>query len=237
MAALVAVAIAKLWPSFLLNPTSALPAFKAAVVREVRSGAQASGALAQRQYRRQRAAAGETSTFRTSLATLPARRATSRRWSRRRWPASRSTTRRGRGSPTPRRGWPRRPRMSCSTPASARSWATSSATEKARGIARIPEPDACWLCRLLATRGAVYKDGSFQNSNTKFTDGALPSSIKVHDNCRCHPEPVFGVYEAPARVREAEATYIAASKAGGGRKAVQVRFRQMVEGRYQPTEN
>jgi hypothetical protein len=72
MAALVAVAIAKLWPSFLLNPARALPAFKAAVVREVRSGAQASGALAQRQYRRQRTAAGETSTYRTSLATLPA---------------------------------------------------------------------------------------------------------------------------------------------------------------------
>jgi hypothetical protein len=125
------------------------------------------------------------------------------------------------------------------------------ATARPCGYARIPEPGACAFCLMLATRGAVYKadrkgrvangkgkhakgtrhstGDSFAASNATKFDGRMPSSIKVHDNCRCHPEPVFTSYEPSARVRAADALWIAAAK--GSRSTATKRFRQAVEGR------
>jgi hypothetical protein len=249
LAALVVPAVLKLWPS-VLSPAN-LPAFKAAVTQEVRDHAAASGALAQRQYRRQRSAAGETSTFRVALATLPSEAEIGELV---------DAALREAGVQLGAEVTADSPAGTALADAKARLakaaedvvfdtgvrtiLGNADRDRAARGYARIPEPNACAFCLMLATRGAVYKadrrgrrtGDSFAASNAKFTDhpDALPSSIKVHDNCRCHPEPVFGVYEAPARVREAEDTYKAASKAGGGRKAVAIRFRQMVEDRYHP---
>jgi hypothetical protein len=239
MAALVAVAIAKLWPSFLLNPASALPAFKAAVVREVRSGAQASGALAQRQYRRQRAAAGETSTFRTSLATLAGASRTSRPWSRRRWPASASTTRRPRRSPTPRRGWPRRPRMSCSTPASARSWRTPAGTEQ-RAVSpaspsRTPAGSAaCWPPVAPSTRTAASRAATPPSSPMERS----PPRSRSTTTAGATPSPCSASTRRPrGSARQRPPTSPPASDRRwpqGGPGALPP---QMVEGRYQPTES
>jgi hypothetical protein len=238
MAALVVAAIAKLWPNFL--STRNVPAFKAAVAQEVRSHAQASGALAQRQYRRQRSAAGEISTYRTSLATLPSAAEIGTM-------VDEALAGLDLGTAEDTAIADAKARLAASAEdvvfdTGVRTVLENAGRDRAaRGYARIPEPGACAFCLMLATRGAVYKatrsrdrGDSFATSNAKFEDGPLPSSIKVHDHCRCHPEPVFGVYEPPARVREAEATYIAASKAGGGRNAVRIRFRQMVEGRHNP---
>lgn len=98
---------------------------------------------------------------------------------------------------------------------------------KAKGWARVTEPDACSFCLLLATRGAVYKDADTagRNSNKKFTG---TGEFKTHDNCRCHAEPVFNVYEPSAQIREAEALYRSSTKglsSGDARNA----FRRAVE--------
>jgi hypothetical protein len=131
------------------------------------------------------------------------------------------------------------------------------ADRKARGYARIPEPNACAFCLMLATRGAVYKTDragrtsngrskrlieqgiqkgdihgngdSFAASNAKFKDGKVPSTIKVHDSCRCHVEPVFGVYEPPASVRAAEQLWIVAGEGRGGKSARDA-YRAAVDG-------
>lgn len=84
---------------------------------------------------------------------------------------------------------------------------------RARGWARVTEPGACAFCLMLATRGAVYKEQT--------------ADFRTHTNCRCHAEPVFGVYEPPARVRAAQALYkqSTAGLSGAGRLAA---FRRAV---------
>lgn len=80
---------------------------------------------------------------------------------------------------------------------------TARGDRAARGWARVPEPGCCSFCAMLATRGAVYKDGSFDNANAKFLSHEdTPSDIKTHDHCRCHAEPVFTAYEPTAQVRQ-----------------------------------
>ena len=104
----------------------------------------------------------------------------------------------------------------------------------ARAWARVTEPGACSFCLMLATRGAVYRDaraagkGSKGRSGQAFTGGGL--DFKVHDNCRCHVEPVFGVYEPTAAVRDAQALWDKVTKGRSGSDARNA-FRQAVEGR------
>jgi hypothetical protein len=76
--------------------------------------------------------------------------------------------------------------------------------QKAIGAARVPEPDCCAFCALLAIRGMVYKTDSFVRSNARFTG---PGKVKVHDLCRCDLEAVFTAYEPSAQVREWQALY------------------------------
>jgi len=264
LAALVLPALAKLWPAFLANPTQALPAFKAAVAVEVRSHAQASAALAQRQYRRQRTAAGETSTYRTTLATLPSVEDIGAMVEEALAGVDLSPA-----VPAPKtRGSVTEVAPEGTAVADAKARLAKAAEDvvfdtgartvlgnierdrQARGYARIPEAGACSFCLMLAIRGAVFKadrgngqGDSFAETNSRkremrdgqaraFRNGTVPSSIKVHDNCRCQPEPVFGVYEAPARVREAEALYETHVKDAGRKgKDARLAFRQAVEGR------
>lgn len=89
---------------------------------------------------------------------------------------------------------------------------------KARGWARIPEADPCAFCALLSIRGAVYKSEQ-------------TADFKAHDHCRCHAEPVFGQYEAPARVRQWEADYYKATRGVYGMKNLQNAWRRHYEGR------
>ena len=90
----------------------------------------------------------------------------------------------------------------------------------ARGWARVTEPDACSFCLMLAIRaGAGFLYTSRQAGN-----------FRAHDNCRCHVEPVFGPYEPPARVRDAQALWGTATKGRSGADA-RTAFRQAVEER------
>ena len=110
----------------------------------------------------------------------------------------------------------------------------------ARAWARVTLPGACSFCLMLASRGAVYKDARSagrgsndlirQNGRAFAANNLTPSAFKVHDHCRCHVEPVFGVYEPTAAVRDAQALWATATKGRSGADARNA-FRQAVEGR------
>lgn len=81
---------------------------------------------------------------------------------------------------------------------------TVQATTGIKGYARVTDADPCSFCAMLASRGADYKRGSFQNSNARFTGFG---SAKVHDGCGCQMEPVYGRgddYKSPGRSKEFE---------------------------------
>lgn len=54
--------------------------------------------------------------------------------------------------------------------------------------ARVPRPDCCSFCAVLASRGAVYQRDSFDQSDPRFIG---PGEIKVHDTCRCEFRPIW----------------------------------------------
>lgn len=106
-----------------------------------------------------------------------------------------------------------------------------SADKFAKGWARVTNPGACSFCLMLAVRsgnGYLYTAvRAFNASNARFTGAGR---FKVHDNCRCTLEPVFGQYEPPADVREAMRVWDESTKGRKGHDA-RVAFRQAVEGR------
>lgn len=98
---------------------------------------------------------------------------------------------------------------------------------RARGWARVARPDACSFCRLLQTRGAVYKSEQTagRNANSRFVGAG---EFKFHNNCHCYIEPVFGIYELSARARADLALY-RESTAGLSGSDARKAFRQAVE--------
>lgn len=234
--------------------TANLPAFKAAVIGSVTDHAQAAGTLAVQQYQRGRRAAGVTVPFRPRVATPPSREqiAASVDWATQPLWDSAILAATVPGAPVETQEAASaavadaKARLAASSARHVGETGARTITENAghdraaRGYARIPEAGACSFCLMLALRGAVYKDdrgggrgGSFAASNAKFKgDKAAPSTIKVHDRCHCHPEPVWGKYEPPARVREAEALYKThVTDAGRKGKDARIAYRQAVEGR------
>lgn len=59
------------------------------------------------------------------------------------------------------------------------------------GYARAAALGACAFCRLMASRGMVFKDAESagRDANSKFSGNA--SVVKFHDNCHCGIIPVF----------------------------------------------
>lgn len=105
--------------------------------------------------------------------------------------------------------------------------------KSAKGWARIPEPDCCSFCALLAIRGPVFRDDSFEDSNAKFIG---PGSAKVHNNCRCGIEPIFGIYEPSAQIRAWTKQYEDSTKKAYGGPAKQKAFRREIENRANGAE-
>lgn len=248
LAIVLGLALAKLWPSLdLLDLQRSLPAFKAAVAQQVTAHAQGAGSLGVQQYRAARQAAGVRGTFAPRPADPPPLAqivqtvdwATQPLWD----------------SAIPAATVPGAPdltRQAASNAIADAKARLAAGAEKlvsdvgartvienafrdrqAKGWARVPEAGACSFCLMLATRGAVYKKESFAASNAKFkNDLDRPSTIKVHDHCHCQPEPVFYRYEAPARVRDAQALYRkVVTDPGRTGDDARAAFRQAVEGR------
>lgn len=86
---------------------------------------------------------------------------------------------------------------------------------QARGWARHTEPGCCYFCAMLATRGEVYRSRE-------------SASFSAHDHDRCQPEPVFGIYEPPAQVREWQALWRSSTRGTSGQGSVRA-FRQAFE--------
>ena len=58
----------------------------------------------------------------------------------------------------------------------------------ALGYVRNTQGDPCYFCAMLASRGPVYDDDSFDESDPRFIG---EGEHKVHDHCRCTVEPVY----------------------------------------------
>lgn len=75
--------------------------------------------------------------------------------------------------------------------------------------ARAAALGACAFCKLMASRGAVYKDlDSVGRAADELFEGDA-SVVKFHDNCRCQPIPVFRgqQFELSPQAREWDRLY------------------------------
>ncbi len=100
--------------------------------------------------------------------------------------------------------------------------------KKALGWVRLTRAEPCYFCALLASRGAVYKGDSFEDSDTMF-DG--PGEVKVHDSCQCSLKPVYRRDdEMLDRSKDFLDIYTASTKGKSGRAAI-LAFRKAYEGR------
>jgi len=95
---------------------------------------------------------------------------------------------------------------------------------EAKGWARVPNADACSFCLMLALR-PLYKSKKSAGfrAHTRQPNGS-------GGDCKCSAEPVFGNYEPPAKVREAQRLWAESTKGRSGQDA-RTAFRQAVEGR------
>lgn len=59
---------------------------------------------------------------------------------------------------------------------------------KATGYVRVTTGKPCFFCAALASRGAVYKGDSFDESDARFEG---PGTAKVHDSCGCVLRPTY----------------------------------------------
>jgi hypothetical protein len=231
---------------------ASLPAFKAAVAVQVQRYAAASSTLAARQYRAQRVAAGVAGAFTPRPADPPPveQIAQSVDWATQPlWNAS-VVDHAAAGGTADVADVVVAPEAPVDEPAAAPPASTAIADAKARlaaaaeqhvlnagrdtimenverdrkakAWARIAEPDACWFCAMLATRGAVYH--------------AQRGDFQAHDHCRCHAEPVFTAYEPSAKVREWSGLYSKATAGVYGSKPAQKAFRQAYEGGTAPSK-
>ena len=100
--------------------------------------------------------------------------------------------------------------------------------KRALGWVRVTRAHPCYFCALLASRGAVYKGDSFEDSNGLF-DG--PGEVKVHDSCQCAVKPVYRRDdELLDRSSEFLEIYKASTAGKSGRDAIRA-FRAAYEGR------
>jgi hypothetical protein len=233
LAILVAQAIQALWPSLdLANLRTALPAFKAAVAVEVQRHAQASATLATRQYRQQRVRAGVSGAFTPQPADPPPveQIAQSVDWAvQPLWNSAvlgepDTEAEQSAGTAVAEA----KARLAASSERlvldTGRSTVIDNAQRdhQAKGWARVPEPNACSWCLMLATRGAVYRTNRRPTSSRTTTVGVTSS--------RCSPP----TSHRPA-VRHAEALWASSTRGKSG-NAARIAFRQAVEGRTAPTK-
>lgn len=91
----------------------------------------------------------------------------------------------------------------------------------ALGYFRVTQSEnPCGWCLMLASRGPVYQDDSFDESDPRFTG---LGNHKVHDGCMCTLRPVYTRDESEwsEQARQADALWIAHGKAVDGRSPVE----------------
>jgi hypothetical protein len=90
------------------------------------------------------------------------------------------------------------------------------------GYVRTTSATPCWFCAMLASRGPVYDDDSFADSDPRFQG---PGDQKVHDGCGCMLLPMYrrAGEQWPGRAKEFDALWREHPSA--------LKFRQAYEGR------
>lgn len=58
----------------------------------------------------------------------------------------------------------------------------------ALGYVRVTRAKPCFFCSMLASRGLVFSEDSFDDSDPRFTG---EGTVKVHDECQCALKPVY----------------------------------------------
>lgn len=100
-------------------------------------------------------------------------------------------------------------------------------TKTALGYYRVTQSEnPCGWCLLLASRGPVYSDDSFDESDPRFTG---PGNHKVHDGCMCTLRPVFtrSTDEWSDQARKADALWTSVASFPGDNKARVNEFRRL----------
>lgn len=99
---------------------------------------------------------------------------------------------------------------------------------EALGYIRVTDGDPCYFCAMLASRGPVYDDESFDQSDPRFIG---KGEHKVHDHCGCGVEPVYSrKAKWPGKARAAETAWIDLSNELGKVPTIND-FRKRWEGR------
>lgn len=97
----------------------------------------------------------------------------------------------------------------------------------ALGYVRVTKDKPCYFCAMLASRGLIFAEDSFDASDPRFIG---PGSAKVHDSCQCSMKPVY-VKETDPFFKETEkftSMWTDWGAGGGGPMAV-TRFRRGYE--------
>lgn len=96
------------------------------------------------------------------------------------------------------------------------------------GYIRVTDGDPCFWCAMLASRGPVYQDDSFDESNERFFG---PGNARAHDHCGCDLRPLYSrTGEDTGEWKQYEGIWIRASEGRSGKAAIK-RFRQIYEDR------
>lgn len=86
------------------------------------------------------------------------------------------------------------------------------------GYMRLTDGDPCYFCAMLASRGPVYKDDSFDDSDPRFSGAG---DQKVHDGCGCSLVPIYGSGQvALTQWKKYERLWQASTKGTSGAAAV-----------------
>lgn len=94
------------------------------------------------------------------------------------------------------------------------------------GYMRLTDGDPCFFCAMLASRGPVYKEDSFEDSDPRFHG---PGEQKVHDGCGCTLIPIYGSGAvALTQYKSYERLWAASTRGSSGRGAVTA-FRRAYE--------
>lgn len=100
------------------------------------------------------------------------------------------------------------------------------ADKAALGWTRTTKPACCFFCAMLASRGPVYKQDSFEQSNARFIG---LGDHKVHDNCGCGLRPLYSAGDPlPERSEEFDQLWIDHAARFSGPEAIKA-FRKAYE--------
>lgn len=101
---------------------------------------------------------------------------------------------------------------------------------QAVGYVRIVRAEPCHFCSMLASRGPVFKDDSFDRSDPRFTG---EGDVKVHDSCGCTLRPVYekGPFAWPEQAEAYNEQWLEMKRHKSGELGLQEAWRRMQEGR------